>query len=126
MAKILLVDDDVDLVMTYQIPLEARGHETIIAHSRAEANEILQQTQPDAMVLDIMMETPTAGIELAREAHEKYPDLPMLMVSGIQEATGQPFRLAPEESFLPAVQFLDKPVNLKKLAETVQAMLDRQ
>jgi DNA-binding NtrC family response regulator len=126
MAKILLVDDDVDLVLTYQIPLEARGHETLVAHSRAEAQGLLRRQRPDAMVLDIMMETPTAGIELARDAHELYPDLPMLMVSGIQEATGKPLRLDPEESFLPAVRFLDKPVNLKKLADTVEAMLDKQ
>lgn len=126
MAKILLVDDDVDLVLTYKIPLEARGHETLTAHSRAEAAEILADTRPDAMVLDVMMETPTAGIELAREAHSQYPELPMLMVSGIQEATGQPLQLDPEETFLPVVRTMDKPVNPKTLAETIEAMLNRQ
>ena len=125
MSKILLVDDDVDLVLAYRIVLTQRGHEVAAAHSATEARPLLKAARPDALVLDIMMESDTAGLELARDAHAMYPDLPMLMVSGIQEHTGKPFRFADDESFLPAVKFVDKPIGPARLADEVQAMLEQ-
>jgi DNA-binding NtrC family response regulator len=123
MADIILADDDVDLVLAYQIVLAQRGHDIRVAHSGTETRPLLKQHKPDLLVLDLMMETETAGLDLARWTHEKYPDLPMLMVSGILEQTGQPMRFDENESFLPAVTFVDKPIAPAKLADTVAAML---
>jgi CheY-like chemotaxis protein len=119
MATILLVDDDVDLVEQNRIVLEAKGFEVVTAHTADEAREALLQARPDAAVLDVMMESPTAGLELARWAHEKYPELPMVMLSAVHEKTGSPFRFEPDESWLPIVKFLDKPVAPGLLADEV-------
>jgi DNA-binding response OmpR family regulator len=110
MSIILLVDDDVDLVEQNRIVLEARGFEVLAAYSGDEARQALSETRPDAAVLDVMMESPTAGLELARWAHEKYPELPMVMLSAVHEKTDSPFRFEPDERWLPIVTFLDKPV----------------
>ncbi|MFP4139548.1 MAG: response regulator [Planctomycetota bacterium] len=122
MAVILLVDDDVDLVEQNRLVLEARGLEVQVAYSGSEARAALDAACPDAAVLDVMMESPTAGLELARWVHEKYPELPMIMLSGVHEATGSPFRFEPDEAWLPVLKFLDKPVAPGRLADEVASL----
>lgn len=125
MAVILLIDDDVDLVEMNQAVLEARGHQVRSAYSAAGARKLLDGVRPDLAVLDVMMESDTAGFELARDIHERYADLPMILVTGIHEAAGVPFRFAPDETWLPVVKILDKPVTPAALADEVEAILSR-
>jgi two-component system alkaline phosphatase synthesis response regulator PhoP len=123
MAKILLVDDDVDLVNMNRAVLERRGHQVIGAYSASEAREALGKGRPDIAVLDVMMESTSAGFELAREVHRTFADLPMIILSGIHEATGLPFRFSPDDDWLPVLKFLDKPVEPSELAGEIEAIL---
>ena len=61
MAKILMIDDDPDVVLAMQIPLEAAGYEFYSAGSGAEGLEKLKEINPDLIILDVMMETATEG-----------------------------------------------------------------
>jgi CheY-like chemotaxis protein len=123
MAKILLVDDDVDLVNMNRAVLERRGHQVIGAYAASEARQALAKGRPDIAVLDVMMESSSAGFELARDVHQAYPDLPMIILSGIHEATGVPFRFSPDDDWLPVLKFLDKPVEPSELAGEIEAVL---
>jgi DNA-binding NtrC family response regulator len=78
-ATILLVDDDVDLVEMYRVVLDHRGHTVWPAYSAADASKALEKDVPDIVVLDVMMESDTAGFNLAREIHERHPALPVVM-----------------------------------------------
>jgi CheY-like chemotaxis protein len=123
MAKILLVDDDVDLVEQNRLVLESRGHEVAAAYSATEAKDALSEAPADVVVMDVMMESPTAGLELARWVHQQFPKMPAIMVSGVHEKTGSPFRFEPDPQWLPIVKFLDKPVSPVRLAEEIEAMV---
>ena len=93
------------------------------AYSASEALVEIAKDRPDVAVLDVMMESISAGIELAREIHRKHADLPMIMLSGVHAATGVPFRFTPDETWLPVLKFLDKPVEPGKLAGEIEAAL---
>ena len=123
MAKVLLVDDDVDLVNMNRLVLEKRGHKVTAAYSAQEARAALQKARPDIAVLDVMMESVSAGFDLAREVHRQLPDLPMIVLSGVHEATGVPFRFEPEGEWLPVMKFLDKPVEPAQLAAEIEGVL---
>ena len=125
MATILLVDDDVDLVQMNRRVLEHRGHSVVCANTAEEARELLKTTQPELAVVDVMMESQTAGFDLAREIHQRLPEVPMIVLSGIHEATGVPFRFEPDETWLPVLKFLDKPVAPADLAGEIEAILSR-
>lgn len=125
MANVLLIDDDVDLIEMYQLVLSKRGHKVQSAYTAEEARKLLRAGRPDIVVLDVMMESPTAGFDLAREIHTMYPDLPVIMPSGVHQATGVPFRFEPDEDWLPVVKFLDKPVQPEKLADEIEAVLKK-
>ena len=79
----------------------------------------------DIIVLDVMMESRGAGFELAREIHKTYPEMPTIMLTSVHEATGVPYRFEPDESWLPVVKFMDKPVDPAKLADEIEATLKR-
>ncbi len=127
MAKIFLVDDDVDLVDMYRAVLAHRGHEVRTAYSAKGALEALECAgAPDIFVLDVMMESETAGFELARAVHEMFPDVPAVMLSGIHSATGVPYRFEPDETWLPVVKFIDKPVPPSALADSIEQLIGNE
>ena len=59
MAKILMIDDDPDILTAIRIPLEASGHEFHEALTGSEGLEKIKQLNPDLIILDVMMETAT-------------------------------------------------------------------
>src|SRR5512143_3534470 len=98
MAHILLVDDDEDLIEMNKTVLEQRGHEVTVAYSAAEARKAVQSRQPEAAVLDVMMEDMTVGFDLARHLHAQMPRLPMIMLTGIRREMGLAFSFEPDET----------------------------
>lgn len=123
MAHILLVDDDQDLIDINKTMLAQRGHTVSVAYSAAEAREAVQADPPDAAVLDVMMEDMTAGFELARRIHAQWPELPMIMLTGIRKEMRLGFRFEPDETWLPVTRFMEKPVNPRILADEVEKLL---
>ena len=109
MAKVFLIDDDVDVIAQYKAALSGTGHELTIAASAAEAREALLRGTPDVAVVDIMMDNGIPGFDLAREIHEKAPGVPILMVSSLNSELKSPVDTAPDAK-LPIFKFLDKPV----------------
>ncbi|MCF7957411.1 MAG: response regulator [Phycisphaerae bacterium] len=123
MTTILLIDDDVDLMEMNKIVLENAGYDILVAYTAREARDVLKQKVPDIAVVDVMMETDTAGFELAREVHEQYPSLPMIMLSGIHKEKHLSFRFEPDDTWLPIIKFMDKPINPVNLASEIKAIL---
>lgn len=123
MAKVLLIDDDVDLVDMNKLVLTSRGHEVSVAYSAKEARATLEKLVPDVAVIDVMMESDSAGIELARELHDRFPSLPMLILSSVHDAKQLPYRFVPDETWLPVQKFIDKPIAPAALADQIEALL---
>lgn len=126
MARVLLIDDDVDLVAGYQAVLAHRGHEVQAAHTANEARKLLRAgPPPNVVVLDVMMESQTAGFELAREIHAAHPAVPILMPSGVHKAAGVPFRFEPDPDWLPVAKFMDKPVLPDQLVAEIEKLVGK-
>jgi two-component system, OmpR family, response regulator SaeR len=123
MAKILLVDDDQDLVEMNRTVLTQRGHTVLAAYSAADARTMAQTDPPDLAVLDVMMEDKTAGFSLARDLHAAHATMPMVMLTGISKEMGLGYSFAPDETWLPVSKFMEKPVNPRILADEVDKLL---
>jgi CheY-like chemotaxis protein len=123
MAKVLLIDDDVDFVEMNKAVLTSKGFEVSEAYSAAEARGKIEDVKPDLIVLDVMMETGLAGFDLAREISTLHPQLPIIMLTGIREAKDLKFAFEPDETWLPVTTFLEKPINPSDLAERVEEIL---
>lgn len=87
--RILMVDDDVLIAMTSVDMLEELGHKVIEAHSGHEALEMLGKSinggdRIDLMITDFSMPGMN-GAELAQQARQLVPGLPILLASGYSD-----------------------------------------
>jgi CheY-like chemotaxis protein len=129
MAKILMIDDDPDIVTAIRIPLEASGYDFFVASSGSEGLEKVKEVKPDLIILDVMMETATEGFQLAHRLRDRSPDseyaeysaIPILMLTAIHTTT--PLRFAPDEDYLPVDAFLDKSADPDQLLSKVTELL---
>ena len=81
--KILVVDDDVQLVDMIHMRLEANGYEVAIAYDGQKALEKVQDQVPDLVILDLILPK-LPGEEVCREIRkdEKTVNLPIIMLTG--------------------------------------------
>jgi CheY-like chemotaxis protein len=127
--KILIVDDDPDIVLATRMPLEKAGYEVFAAHSQDEGLEAVDKVQPDLIIMDVMMDTHTAGFQLALDLHgpmakPEHAKIPILMLTAVHQTT--PLRFKPDADYLPVQEFLSKPINPAKLLETVEKLLSEK
>ena len=127
MAKILVIDDDPDIVMAVRMSLEGDGHQVIEADSGQQGLEKIKSEHPDLIILDVMMETRTEGFQLARKLRDpdsgldEFKNLPILMLTAIQSTT--PLRDEPSIDDLPVELFVDKPIDPDDLVGKVDWIL---
>jgi CheY-like chemotaxis protein len=127
--KILLIDDDPDLRLALRLPLQAAGYAISEATSLVEASKAIKEVKPDLIVLDVMMETTTAGFQMALEIHSADPrsefkdfrQVPIIMLTAIHSTT--PLRFAPDQDYLPVQTFLEKPVEPEVLLAKARELL---
>ena len=130
---ILVIDDDPDLIEAVRLPLEANGYSVVAASSGEEGLEKVLECEPDLIILDIMMFTPTEGFHVAYQLRSDDPDspyakfrtVPILIVTAIHQATTLRFHFEGDEGFLPAEEFIEKPTEPAVLLEKVGRLLDR-
>jgi DNA-binding response OmpR family regulator len=131
MPKILIIEDDPDMVMALRMPLEANGYEVFHASSGQQGLDQVSEIEPDLIILDVMMETTTAGFQVSLELRSPDPgskyaafrNVPILILTAIHTTTS--LRFGPDEAYLPVDDFLDKPVDPDVLLEKVRALIER-
>lgn len=129
MAKILIIDDDPDIVLALRLSLQAAGHEVFDAKSGEEGLSRLPQLNPDLIILDVMMGTATEGFQIAlqlrspdpRSPLAAYSHIPIVMLTALHSTTD--LRFAPDADYLPVDAFIDKPIDPDQLVNTVDALL---
>lgn len=119
MYKVLLVDDEeLDLEgMKRFIPWEKLGMEvTGAANNALSAREIIEKQPIDILVSDVNMPY-MSGLELARTALERSPDLRVIFVSGYQE-----FSYVRQALSMKAYNYVLKPMEDEELVETLRTV----
>ncbi len=68
--KILIVDDDIDVITIIETILQKEGYQVISASDKKEGMKKIREEKPDLAILDVMMTTHYEGFELAKEISE--------------------------------------------------------
>ena len=91
--KILIVDDEPDIIAFISVVLEENGYSSISASNGIEGLELLRKEKPDLVLLDLMMPK-KSGIAMFKELR-KDPDMsdtPVVVQTGVSDVTGVDFR----------------------------------
>lgn len=123
--KIMIIDDDIDLVEAMRITLETDNYEVIDAQEGQKGLEKLKKEKPDLLILDVMMGTLDEGFHIAYQIRndEEIKDIPILMITAVSAQTGFEFDKQRDEDFLPVNEFIEKPVNPQVLLDIVKRNL---
>jgi DNA-binding response OmpR family regulator len=123
--KILIIDDDIDLVEAMRLILEDEGFEVIDAQDGEKGLEKAQNENPDLVILDVMMETQDEGFHVAYQirANHNTEDIPIIMLTAVGQETGFKFDKEKDEDFLPVSEFIEKPINPDQLIEVIKTNL---
>jgi two-component system alkaline phosphatase synthesis response regulator PhoP len=129
--KILVVDDDPDLVEVIRLTLEAKDYQVFSAASGAEGLEKVKEIHPDLIILDVMMDYITEGFQVSlqlrspdsKSEYAPYSKIPILMLTALHSTT--PLRFAPDEDYLPVDDFVEKPLEPSALVQKVEKLLGK-
>lgn len=124
MFKILIVDDDPDMVEAGRIVLEREGYSVESASNLESGLVRLAEVQPDLLILDVMMEEPDDGLRLARKARRDGYTIPILMLTSVNRALG--LQIGKDEEMVPVDEFVEKPVDPATLVEKVRWLLEER
>ena len=129
--KILIIEDDADLVAAMKKMLESKGHDVGVAYDPEEGNEKLRQNRPDLIILDVMFGSrgESKGFDFAQKIRtdKQTAGIPILMLTAIN--TEKPFfnfSTDTDGEFLPVDSFLDKPVKSDELFLKVEDLLKQK
>lgn len=121
MAKILIVDDDPDIVEACRLFLQKEGFQVSEAGNRKEGMKQLAAVKPDLLILDVMMEQPDDGLAMAQEIRRAGNKVPILMLTSVGKVSGLSF--GKDKTMVPVDEFVEKPVEPAALVKKVKALL---
>ena len=132
MAKILIVDDDPDILLSMRLTLKDAGYEVVEASNGTQALALVKSALPDLIVMDVMMDSTTEGFQLAFQLrspdptaeYARFSHIPILMLTAIHSTTS--LRFSPDEDYLPVDDFVEKPLDPADLVKKVEALLHPQ
>jgi len=123
--KILIVDDDIDLVEVLRIVLESHGYDVIDAQDGNRGFRLIEKEKPDLIILDVMMRTEDEGFYIAEKIRSQ-PDIaniPIIMLTAVCQQTGYQYKK--NDDVLPVDEFIEKPVMPNTLIGLIEKYLGK-
>jgi len=120
MTKILIVDDDISVTNLLGKVLSAEGYETIAVNDSSTAIEVAVSTNPDLVILDLMMPQPD-GFKVCRMLREdpNFMYTPILIVTALDDSDSRIVAFGAG-----ANDYLTKPFNLDELVSLTKTLID--
>ena len=117
--RILIIDDEVDILKTTKLALESRGYEVDTAESGQDWLGKFNSQAVDLLLLDLRLPDKN-GFQIAREikSHEVYKNIPIIAFSAMSDSTSK--QIAAKSDVL---EFIDKPIDLDKLLFHIKDIL---
>jgi CheY-like chemotaxis protein len=124
-AKVLLIDDDQDFRTSVRSLLEGYGYQVVEAASGHEGLRMIVELKPDAVLLDVMMETTVEGygVTHALKYLDEYAEcrtIPVLMISSIGESPDERFPMSPEAEMIRPDNYFTKPLNIPRFLDVLE------
>lgn len=120
MSKIIIIDDDPDILDASSLVLTSKGFEVITASNPDDGYKMVKENHPDLIILDVMMNEPDDGFFLAQKFRREHITTPILMYTSVSKATGMDFGAS---DMVPVDEFVEKPISPEELIRKVEKLL---
>lgn len=116
--KVLLVDDDAEIVETVSYALESAGYEVIVARDGNQGLALAERENPKLMILDMMMPKRSGFLVLEKLRRELDLPLPVIMITGNEGSRHQAYA-----ELLGVSEYIRKPFSMDRLLDAVARLL---
>lgn len=116
-ARVLIVDDEASVLLTYKMILEREGYRVTAAATSVEAKAAIEKYDFDLVLCDYSLEQQHTGFEVIAAARARRPTVPSVMLTGY--ATLE----TAEEARLGNIGVLYKPIDIAEFLTTTSSML---
>ncbi|HET9182909.1 MAG TPA: response regulator [Candidatus Angelobacter sp.] len=117
--RILVVDDEASVLITYQLILEQQGYNVAACATSGEAIRALRQRDFDLVLCDYSLEEQHTGFEVIAEARTRKPEVPAALL------TGYATRETADEAASKKIGIMFKPIEIEEFLATTSKMLRR-
>ena len=122
MKRIVLVDDDPDIQESVRMVLENAGYEFMGAMNAENGMMLIEEGNPDLVILDVMMEQPDDGFFMAQELRSKGVRIPIIMLTSISSVTGMKYTR--DNEMIQVDEFVEKPIAPAYLLGKIRNLLE--
>ena len=130
--KILMIDDDVNLVSVFRLVCEKKGYEFHSAGSAVQGLAAMEAVEPDLVIIDVIMEDFVAGFRVVNELraspssrYARFSLVPIIMLTSVTSKTQVNFAERVGTALLPVDAFVEKPVKPAEMLATIESVLAR-
>ena len=122
---ILIADDDEDYLFQMEIYIKSFGFEVIKAQSQKEAEVLIENTEPDLAIFDLMMERDDSGFILCHKMKRKHPQVPIILATAVATETGISFGIntSSDQQWIKADLYLEKGIRKDQLHKEINKLL---
>jgi DNA-binding response OmpR family regulator len=128
-GKILVVDDDPDILDAVTMILESKGYKVVTARDGIEGLANLKAEHPDLMILDLMMPK-MDGFAVCKELQDprwaKYGDIPILILTSVREEASRRRYELETGLELDVDDYVEKPMSPDVLLERVSTLIKKK
>lgn len=115
--RILLVDDDHEIIESMRLTLESRGYQILVARDGNQGLAMAERENPDLLILDMMMPKRSGFLVLEKLLRSK-PDLPTIMITANEGSRHKAYA-----EMLGVKDYLRKPFPMDRLLESVDKLM---
>ena len=116
--RVLIVDDDYEIVEAVRYALEGAGHQVVIARDGNQGLALAERENPDLMILDMMMPKRSGFLVLEKLRRLRDEPLPVIMITGNEGSRHKAYA-----ELLGVSDYLRKPFAMDRLMEAVNKLL---
>ncbi|MEO0529498.1 MAG: response regulator [Planctomycetota bacterium] len=116
--RVLLVDDDAEIIESLRLALEANGYEVLVARDGNQGLALTEREDPDLVILDMMMPKRSGFLVLERLRRTREDSPPVIMITANEGNRHKAYA-----EMLGVDDYLRKPFPMDKLIESVKRLL---
>lgn len=128
--RILIVDDDIDLLEQYKTLLEPRGVEVYSAENAEEGYKLFKEIKPEVAIVDLIMEEHDSGFVLCHKIKktELGKKIPVFILTSATYETGYKFSISTseEQKWIKCDGLMNKPIVINELVANINKFYDYQ
>ncbi|MCS7469773.1 response regulator [Stieleria sp. ICT_E10.1] len=117
-AKILIVDDDIEIIESVRYALEDAGYEVVVARDGNQGLALAERESPDLIILDMMMPKRSGFLVLEKLRRMSETMVPVIMITGNEGSRHKAYA-----ELLGVSEYIRKPFQMDKLLRAVDTQL---